>query len=136
MDENHAVVEFYHPFDVLDTRQNGRRPYYLLGRMFHDAADRIDRESDRTSRRAGNEELIAKRRAPLRQAKAPADVEDRDDPPLNIDNAVHDLRCLRQGGDLDHAHRSFHRREVQCVIPFIESKNNELTGYVHRAVTS
>jgi hypothetical protein len=94
--------------------------------------NRIDHKCDGAPLRAGYEKLIGEGNGALRESEAPADVQDRYNTTADIDNAGNDFRGLRQWGDFNHLHGSFHCRKIQGIMEFIKGKNDELAGRVQK----
>ena len=74
-----------------------------------------------------SKKLVAGAWLPCWEAEAPANVHDRNHPPLSVDHAQHDIWGVRERRDFYHVHDSLHCRKWQGVALRIERKDHKLT---------
>src|SRR5579885_1561457 len=131
VDQHHSVPQLDHAVHVLDAGNDlpRRHPHALV--VFNDAVHGIDGRRHRAPRRAGDDELIGRRRFASREVEPPADVDNWDDPPAQVDHTGDDVRRLRQARDLNGADDPLDRGQMQRVPLAIEDENDKCGRSVH-----
>jgi len=92
--------------------------------MLNHAADRIGHQRDCALRRMRDDEPVGQGHLPPRQAKTPAQVDHRNDAPLDVRHPAHDGRRARQRGDVNGANDAFDDGQRQGNAQGVEAKDN------------
>ena len=126
MDKNQFALELYHTVDPLDSGNDVVRADNVLLGKFEDIHDCIRDKRNGPSHRMGDDKLIGQGNRSIRQAKSPAYVDDRNNPPLHVDDAEDDIRRLWQRGHINGANDPVDRPQMQRNSQVIQTKNNEI----------
>src|SRR5581483_3094639 len=128
VDEEELVTDGENPFDVLDARHDVSRWGDLKLRRAFDARHRVDGNRHGARRRSGDEKLCVD---PVRARSEPepaAEVENRYDLSVHVDDAEAHVRRARQRGDGDHALHPNDRVEGHRIRLGVEPEYDDANG--------
>lgn len=126
VNEDQTIRVFDDPTDVWQVCEDGFSSNDFLAGRGDDLADRIDDQAHCALRSPGEQKLIAGARLTYWETEAPANVHDRNHPPLSVDHPQHDIRGVRKRRDFYHAHDSLHCRKQHGIALRIERKDHKL----------